>query len=334
MRVTEDLKSFIQNDLYEKQKNQCCDCQGLYHKLLVNLESRVSFLEDEIKSKNNLLNKLLDKSLMHDEQNLLSYTHQIKKLDTKKLPKENYVFPKRTSSAKKVFLQNNDISLQNRYDVFEDIPIDNEINEIPEERMINNDIIDGKNITKRRKTHKEKTSQSHETKRPDKKSVVAILGDSIIKEVKGHLLTTNEHKVVVKSFSGASTKCMTDHVNPTLRLKPEMMILHCGTNDLTKITDEPEKVADNVMNLALHCINSTEGKTSVVVSSITPRDDKFRQKVAEVNSFLKVMCEERNIGFIDNSNVLAKTHLNRSKLHLTRKGSSILANNFKEVWEN
>ena len=61
--VTEDLKSFIQNDLYEKQKNQCCDCQGLYHKLLVNLESRVSFLEDEIKSKNNLLNKLLDKSL-------------------------------------------------------------------------------------------------------------------------------------------------------------------------------------------------------------------------------------------------------------------------------
>ena len=53
----------------------------------------------------------------------------------------------------------------------------------------------------------------------------------------------------------------------------------------------------------------------------------------DVNDFLSSSCHERNIGFINNDNI-NKHHLNNSKLHLNRKGSSLLARNFNDVISN
>jgi len=47
---------------------------------------------------------------------------------------------------------------------------------------------------------------------------VAVLGDSTVKEVKGHLLSTKNEKVVVKSFPGATTSHMHHYVKPTLEI--------------------------------------------------------------------------------------------------------------------
>ena len=71
----------------------------------------------------------------------------------------------------------------------------------------------------------------------------------------------------------------------------------------------------------------------VVVSSLTWRDDKFRDRITPINDDLKCRCEERNIGFIDNSNI-KNFHLNRSKLHLNAKGTALLAKNLKSVTSN
>ena len=58
-------------------------------------------------------------------------------------------------------------------------------------------------ITKRNhRKKKQKKESNHE------KTVVAILGDSIVKDVNGWDLSSDERKVVVKSFSGATKKCM------------------------------------------------------------------------------------------------------------------------------
>ena len=54
--------------------------------------------------------------------------------------------------------------------------------------------------------------------------IVFILGDSIVKNVNGHLLTKKlRHKKLIKvrSFSGAKESCMYDHVKPTI---PEFKI--------------------------------------------------------------------------------------------------------------
>ena len=43
---------------------------------------------------------------------------------------------------------------------------------------------------------------------------------------------SNKDKVVVKSFSGATTEDMEDYGKPIILKEPENLILHVGTNDL------------------------------------------------------------------------------------------------------
>ena len=47
-----------------------------------------------------------------------------------------------------------------------------------------------------------------------------ILGDSIVKNVNGYVLTKklrNKKLIKVRSFSGAKVSCIYDHVKPTIR---------------------------------------------------------------------------------------------------------------------
>ena len=64
------------------------------------------------------------------------------------------------------------------------------------------------------------------------RNTVFILGDSIVKNVNGYLLTKKlRHKKLIKvrSFSGAKVSCMYDHVKPTSReFNPNHIILHVG----------------------------------------------------------------------------------------------------------
>ena len=62
-------------------------------------------------------------------------------------------------------------------------------------------------------------------------------------------LSSND-KVFVKSFSGATTECMTDYVKPSLKYNPDIIILHCRSNNLRSIDESAEDIANNVINLA------------------------------------------------------------------------------------
>ena len=62
-------------------------------------------------------------------------------------------------------------------------------------------------------------------------STTLLIGDSMIKNIQC-LGKAVGHQVVVKSFSGATTKAMKDYLKPNLELSPDQVILHVGTNDL------------------------------------------------------------------------------------------------------
>ena len=68
-----------------------------------------------------------------------------------------------------------------------------------------------------------------------KKRSINILGDSILKDIKvqkmNSKLPANE-KIYVKCFPGADVNDMKDYVKPTVKRNSELVILHCGTNDL------------------------------------------------------------------------------------------------------
>ena len=55
--------------------------------------------------------------------------------------------------------------------------------------------------------------------------------------------------VYVRHFAGAKVRCMKDHIKPTLREKPDFIVLHVGTNDL--VSDRPpDLIAKSIVDVA------------------------------------------------------------------------------------
>ena len=65
-----------------------------------------------------------------------------------------------------------------------------------------------------------------------------------------------------------------------------------------------------------------------MVSGIVPRNYNMNGKGQKVNDLLKLICAQKNITYIDNSNILPEKHLNGSGLHLNYRGTIELASNF------
>ena len=154
---------------------------------------------------------------------------------------------------------------------------------------------------------------------------ITILGDSILKDMDQYKLRKDlkSDKVYIKTFPGATNDCMSDYIKPALKYKPDVTILHCGTNDLKKEKSSSD-IADEVVNL---CNVMKDVSKRVIISGLINRSDDLDGKVREVNNILKIKCRENNLNFCDNSN-LYKIHLNKSGIHLNPKGTYILANNF------
>ena len=87
-----------------------------------------------------------------------------------------------------------------------------------------------------------------------------ILGDSIVKNVNGYLLTKklrNKKLIKVRSFNGAKVSCMYDHVKPTIReFNPNHITLHIGANEL-KSSETASQMSRSVIDLALSLKSET-----------------------------------------------------------------------------
>ena len=135
----------------------------------------------------------------------------------------------------------------------------------------------------------------------------------------------NNHHLVFRSFGGAKTQCMEDYIKPTIKLSPNQMIIHCGTNNLPS-NEEPKTIADNIINLAKK--PKSHGHKAAI-SGIIPRRDRHNQKAKQVNDILKQSCVGENILFISHHGINPSLHLNGLGLHLNDKRFSHLANNFR-----
>lgn len=316
--IMEEVKSFITRTItseLEQLKVEQNSRFGQYsfpekgeNEYLNHLKKEIDFLRKQIENKDDLIYSLVN------ENSELS--HQNKKKDT---PCDIFLHPKNPVKAiKRDQIEKNPITFNNRYD---GLLIEENTNEQ------NNDIftpLQNDNVTKR-KSRGNKTQNRNDNVN---KQVVAVIGDSMIKHVKGYKLSNKDKKVVVKTFPGAKTNCMQHYLKPTLEQKPDMLILHCGTNDLK--SKEPEEITDNIIKLATSVSNESEN-TIVVVSGIVPRGDNLNTKVVEVNEILKRKCDECNIGYIDNSNIDPREHLNKSRLHLNINGTNELEKNLQNM---
>ena len=158
-----------------------------------------------------------------------------------------------------------------------------------------------------------------------KQRSVAILGDSILKNIEPYKVRkglNTDQKVYIKSFPGASTKDMESYSIPTKNYGNDLVILHCGTNDL-RTSKSPSDISKMIFDLAKEI--KTEDN-EVMISGIVPRNDELNSKGKSVNSLLKSLCKDK-FHFIDNNNITFR-HLNSSKIHLNIDGDYMLGSNF------
>ena len=114
------------------------------------------------------------------------------------------------------------------------------------------------NAVKDNKTNKANTSNENRKSAPKNKRnkndqnkiVTDIVGDSMIKDVYGwEYLKDRRRWLVVKHFSGSTTKDMKTYIQPPPKRDPDRVIIHVGTNYL-RSSQDPETIAKNIIDIA------------------------------------------------------------------------------------
>ena len=59
-----------------------------------------------------------------------------------------------------------------------------------------------------------------------------IVGDSMLNGITEHGLD-KRHRIKVKAHPGATLQDILDHIKPTVRRNPDVLIIHAATNDIT-----------------------------------------------------------------------------------------------------
>ena len=124
-------------------------------------------------------------------------------------------------------------------------------------------------------------------------------------------------KVSVSNFPSGTSKDILDEVEDTLKTQPDTLIVHAGTNDLTKNIN-------TLISVKKLCEKAkrTWPDTKIAFSNIIYRKDRRNadKQLIDTNARLKNFCNQKNIPLIDNGNI-KEEHLGVKKLHLIRRGN-------------
>ena len=123
---------------------------------------------------------------------------------------------------------------------------------------------------------------------------------------------------------------MEDYVQPTIRTRPDHIVIHVATNNLPSKKDLAE-ISSDILGLALKL---KSGTCQILVSNLATRNDQHCKKALEGNQPLKVLYREKNINIIGHGNTITVRHLNCSKVHLYLKDNKVLTKKFKEAVSN
>ena len=160
----------------------------------------------------------------------------------------------------------------------------------------------------------------------DRKTKIMVVGDSLVKYLRREELSSKNNNVKVITHPGSTTEEMLDYIKPIARRKPDTLIIHTGTNDLTNGVNTMKEVRKLVK--VVREIDES-GKIKIGFSSVIYRKDKdLEDERNEVNVKFKKYCESKEFAFIENNNI-SESGLNNSKLYLNKKRANILTQNIK-----
>ena len=245
-----------------------------YERLVSHLESQILYLEDELRKKDLLIEKLIDNSLKPTK----STYHPVSN--------SNYVFSDKnhseiSSHEEKSHCQNNtktdvvnsdlnSFTPNGLIDFQFDNENDNMTTEVGKTEMVNKSV--NKSVINKRKR-------------------VIICGDSMVNGIDSDGVSSKSFSTVVKPFGGASSADMKDYIKPALKTKPDKMIVHVGTNDMTKgIQNTTENLSDIV-----ECARELSPETQLYISAVCIRKDipSHFKKVSDLNKSIKSFLQNK-----------------------------------------
>ena len=198
-------------------------------------------MREALKNKNTIINILLENAFSNNK----SFPSYEKLEDNYKnnVQKNQLETPKRCSFKNSHKTHDNEMHItQNKYEALTDSyesdttgcnndndQLSNNVTTSTSSRQVN---LGNNGVKKDQHKHKSKTEKRNEKGR----SVTVVAGDSIVKKAKGWELSTKDDLFVVRSFPGAKTDYMESYIKPTLKNRPERILIHRGTNDLKNST--------------------------------------------------------------------------------------------------
>ena len=104
----------------------------------------------------------------------------------------------------------------------------------------------------------------------------------------------------MNNFLGSTRETVLDKIDELVKCKPSSLIVHAGTNDLTK----GKNVLNNVKKIVKE-VKRISPNTKIAFSSITIRKDKkgIDKNVVETNARLKNYCSQKKLDYIENTNI-------------------------------
>ena len=85
-------------------------------------------------------------------------------------------------------------------------------------------------ITKSHQKHRSENAQIYTTMSIKKE---LLIGDSMVKFVKSENLSDQNYIANIRTNPGCTIEDIADYIKPIIRRKPDIILIHIGTNDLT-----------------------------------------------------------------------------------------------------
>ena len=120
----------------------------------------------------------------------------------------------------------------------------------------------------------------------------------MVKFVKSENLSDENPMANIRTNPGCTTEDIADYIKPIIRRKPDVILVHTGTNGLTNSVNTMNKIRKIVK-----AVEEMDGNNEIKLgfSSITVRKDRdLEKKFKETKTKMKNYCTDKGFVFADN----------------------------------
>lgn len=306
--LPQDLKVYIESLVTQYTKSKTKRENFYEHELIKSykeriscLQNQISFLEDEVRHKNDIINTLLKQCPKNNNSvEKKSYQSDI----NESIPNIINIDTPETS-----FIEDKSPEIENSNKSV----IKNQLNEIRQKKH--------QDFVKSKKVEFQLVSDTCTSNKSD----VLVIGDSMMNAVKDKGVLKNYNNIKIKYFSGAKIDDVKPQIKTLVENKPKLIIIHLGTNDAP--LKSSNEILDNLLSFK-HNVEKLCPESKVIISSLTPRLDHGKANIT-INHFNNHL-KQLKIDIMDNKNITTQD-LGRKGLHLSAKGKQKMARNILET---